>query len=153
MRPITASLRIDRLREDVFSFLDVLANHAQFMDHMFVDWSYDGPATGVGARARMRANVPGEQWVEIEVLESSPPIRTVEESVGAHGKRRTRGTYTLDELPDGATDVHFQLEVIEAPLSERLAAPLVRAYMRRANAKAIRRLGQTLTVPASRPAA
>jgi len=147
MRPVTASVRINRPREAVFSFLDVLANHAQFTDHMLVDWSFDGPAAGVGAKARMRANVPGEQWLEIEVLESVSPIRTVEETVGAHGKRRTRGTYTLDELPDGATDVHFRFEVIQAPVSERLAAPLVRAYTRRANAKAIRRLGQTLTVP------
>lgn len=144
MKPVTASVRIDRPREDVFSFLDVLANHAQFTDHMLVDWSFDGPAAGVGGKARVRANVAGEQWMEIEVLESVPPVRTVEETVGAHGKRRTRGTYTLDELPDGATDVRFQLEVLQAPLSERLAAPLFRAYIRRANAKAMRRLGQAL---------
>ena len=148
MKPVTVSVRIDRAREDVFSFLDVLANHAQFTDHMLVDWSFDGPAAGVGGKARMRANVPGEQWMEMEVIESVSPVCTVEESVGARGKRRTRGTYTLDALPDGATDVHFQLEVLEAPLSERLATPLIRAYMRRANAKAMHRLGETLARPA-----
>jgi uncharacterized protein YndB with AHSA1/START domain len=147
MKPVTASVRIDQPREDVFSFLDVLANHEQFTNHMLVDWSFDGPADGVGGKARMRANVPGEQWMQMEVLESVAPFRTVEETVGAHGKRRTRGTYTLDELPDGATDVHFQLEVLEAPFSERLAGPLIRAYMRRANTKAMRRLGQTLAGP------
>jgi hypothetical protein len=144
MRPISASVRVNRAREDVFAFLDVLANHVQFTDHMLVDWSFDGPAAGVGAKARMRANAPGNQWMGMEVLESLAPIRTVEETVGAHGKRRTRGAYTLDELPGDATDIHFQLEVIHAPLSERFAAPLVRAYMKRANAKAIRRLAQTL---------
>jgi hypothetical protein len=148
MKPLTACVRIDQPREDVFSFLDVLANHAQFNDHMLVDWSFEGPAAGVGAKARMRANVPGEQWVQVEVLESVRPVRSVEETVGAHGKRRTRGTYTLDALPDGATEVHFQFEVLQAPLSERLAAPLIRAYMRRANTKAMRRLGQTLAHPA-----
>ncbi len=148
MKHVTASIRIDRPREDVFSFLDVLANHVQFTDHMLVDWSFDGPAAGVGGKARMRANVPGKQWMELEVLESVPPSRTVEETVGAHGKRRTRGTYILDELADGATDVRFQLEYLQAPVSERLAAPLIRAYMRRANAKAMRRLGQTLADPA-----
>ena len=152
MKPVTVSVRIDRPREDVFSFLDVLANHEQFTNHMLVDWSFEGPDAGVGGKARLRANVPGEQWMEMEVLESVPPVRTVEETVGAHGKRRTRGTYTLDELPDGGTDVHFQLEYLAAPLSERLAAPLMRAYMRRANAKAMRRLGQTLARP-SAPAA
>jgi hypothetical protein len=148
VKPVTASARIDRPPEDVFAFLDVLANHVQFTDHMLVDWSLDGPAAGVGGKARMRAKVPGEQWMEMEVLESVPPVRTVEETVGARGKRRTRGTYTLEELPDGATDVRFQLDYLEAPLSERLAAPLIRAYMRRANAKAMRRLGQTLARPA-----
>jgi uncharacterized protein YndB with AHSA1/START domain len=154
MKPVTVSVRIDRPREDVFSFLDTLANHQQFTDHMLVDWTVAGPATGVGGKARLRANVPGKQWMEMEVVESVPPVRTVEETIGAHGKRRTRATYTLDELPDRATDVQFQLEYLEAPLSERLAAPLIRAYMRRANAKAMRRLGQTLARPAgARPAA
>jgi hypothetical protein len=111
---------------------------------MLIDWSFDGPAAGVGGKARERANMPGEQWMETEVLESVPPVRTVEETVGAGGKRRTRGTYTLEELPGGATEIHFQLEYLEAPESERLAAPLIRAYMKRANAKAMRRLGEAL---------
>lgn len=151
MRPVSVSVRIDRPREEVFSFIDALPNHEQFTDHMLVDWSVDGPAAGVGGKARMRANAPGQQWMEMEVVESMPPVRTVEETVGAHGKRRTRGTYTLDELPDGATDVHFQLEVLQAPLSERLRAPLIRTYMRRANAKALHRLGQTFARAADPP--
>jgi hypothetical protein len=144
MKPISVSVRVDRPREEVFAFLDVLANHVQFTDHMLIDWSFDGPAAGVGGKARERANMPGERWMETEVLESVPPVRTVEETVGANGKRRTRGTYTLEELPGGATEIHFQLEYLEAPGSERLAAPLIRAYMKRANAKAMRRLGEAL---------
>jgi hypothetical protein len=143
MKPISVSVRVDRPREEVFAFLDVLANHVQFTDHMLIDWSFDGPVAGVGGKARERANMPGEHWMETEVLESVPPIRTVEETVGANGRRRTRGTYTLEELP-GGTDIHFQLEYLEAPRSERLAAPLIRAYMKRANAKAMRRLAEAL---------
>jgi hypothetical protein len=144
MKPITVSVRVDRPREEVFAFLDVLANHVQFTDHMLVDWSFDGPPAGVGVTARMRANAPGQQWMDMRVLESVAPVRTVEETIGANGRRRTRGTYTLDELPGGATDVRFQLESLRASRSERLARPLIRAYMKRANAKAMRRLGQTL---------
>ena len=144
MKPIFVSVRVDRPRDEVFAFLDVLANHVQFTDHMLIDWSFDGPVAGVGGKARERANMPGEHWMDTEVLESVPPIRTVEETVGANGKRRTRGTYTLEELPGGATDIHFQLEYLEAPGPERLAAPLIRAYMKRANAKAMRRLGEAL---------
>jgi hypothetical protein len=66
IKPFSASVRIDRPREDVFSFLDVLANHEQFTDHMLVDWSVDGPAAGVGGKARMRVNAPGEQWMEMD---------------------------------------------------------------------------------------
>jgi hypothetical protein len=144
MKPISVSVRVDRPREEVFAFLDVLANHVQFTDHMLIDWSFDGPVAGVGGKARERANMPGGQWMETEVLESVPPIRTVEETVGANGKRRTRGTYTLEELAGGATEIHFTLEYLEAPGSERLAASLIRAYMKRANAKAMRRLGEAL---------
>ena len=89
---------------------------------MLVDWTVDGPAAGLGGKARLRANVPGNQWMEMEVVESVPPVRTVEETVGAHPWH-----YTLDEWPDGATDVQSQLEYLEAPLSARLAAPLIRA--------------------------
>jgi len=92
MKPVTVSVRIDRSREDVFSFLDALVNHQQLTDHMLVDWTVDGPAAGLGGKARLRANVPGNQWMEMEVVESVPPVRTVEETVGAHGKRRTCGT-------------------------------------------------------------
>jgi hypothetical protein len=144
MKPISVSVRVGRPREEVFAFLDVLANHVQFTDHMLTDWSFDGPVAGVGGKARERANIPGEHWMETEVIESVRPVRTVEETVGAGGRRRTRGTYTLDELPGGATDIRFQLEYLEAPGSERLAAPLIRAYMKRANARAMRRLGEAL---------
>jgi hypothetical protein len=82
MKPISVSVRVDRPREDVFAFLDVLADHAQFTDHMLVDWSFDGPAAGS--------------------------------------------------------------QYLEAPPSERLAMPLIRAYLKRANAKTMRRLGETL---------
>jgi hypothetical protein len=160
MKPVNVSIRVNRPREEVYAFLDVLANHASFTDHMLVDWSFDGPVAGVGAKARMRAKGPGQNWMEIEVLTAQPPVSSVEETVGAGGRRRTRGTYTLDELPDGGTDIHFRLEYLEVPRGERLAAPLIHAYMKQANAKAMRRLGHALERPGpqataepSRPAA
>lgn len=144
MKPIAVSIRVERQREEVFAFLDVLANHRQFTDHMLIDWSFDGPPAGAGAQARMRAKGPGHQCMKLVVLESVPPVTTVEETVGAGGRRRTRGTYTLDALPDGATLVRFELEYLEVPRSERLRGPLIRAYMKRANAKAMQRLQREL---------
>jgi hypothetical protein len=132
-------------REEVFDFLDVLANHEPYMDHMFVDWSFSGPAGGVGARARARVSAPGSrEWAEFEVIESERPERTVEEGVSANGKRRTRGSYRLEELPSGGTEVRFELAWLEVPRSERLVPPLARAFLRRALGKAMRRLAKQL---------
>ncbi len=150
MQPITVSVRTDRPRDEVFAFLDDLANHEQFTDHMLVDWTLSGPATGVGARARMRAPLPGpKDWLELEVLESVAPVRTVEETVGAKGRRRTRGTYTLDALPDGGTLIRFELAFLAMPRRERPLAPFLRGWLARANARAMERLGETLAADPS----
>jgi Polyketide cyclase / dehydrase and lipid transport len=150
MKSIRVSTTVEQPREEVFAFLDVLANHEPFTDHMLVDWSLSGPASGVGARSRMRARLPGpKDWVELEVLEAEPPATTVEETVGAGGRRRTRGTYRLTALPTGGTRVEFELAFLAVPRRERLVLPLLRGWLRRGNAKAMRRLAQTL---AQRPA-
>jgi hypothetical protein len=64
--------------------------------------------------------------------------------VSARGRRRTQGTYLLDELPDGGTRIRFKFEWLEVPRHERLAAPLLRVFMRRANGKSLRRLAKQL---------
>jgi hypothetical protein len=145
MKPINVSVRVDRSREEVFAFLDVLSNHEPFTDHMLLDWSYSGPATGVGAKARLRANLPGPRdWVDMEVVAAEAPVTIVEQAVSAKGRRRTQGTYTLKERPDGGTDVCFEMVYLAAPAADRLAMPLLRAWLQRGNAKAMRRLRATL---------
>lgn len=145
MKPVTVSVDVPNNREEVYAFLDVLANHEPFTDHMMVKWEYFGPLAGVGAKATAKVRAPASnEIVEIEVVEADPPHRIVEESVSAKGKRRTRGTYTLEELPEGNTRISFELAWIEAPRNERLAAPLMRAFMRRANGRAMRRLAKLL---------
>jgi len=119
---------------------------------MLVDWSFSGPTAGVGGKARMRAALPGpKDWLELEVIESTAPIRTVEETLGAGGRRRTRGTYTLEDAPGGGTLVRFELAFLEIPRRERPFAPLMRTWLARANAKAMRRLGETLAASAPAP--
>jgi hypothetical protein len=146
MKPINVGTEVERPRAEVFAFLDVLANHEPFTDHMLVEWSYAGPAAGVGARARMRAKVPGRaDWIEMEVVASEAPVTIAEESVSAGGRRRTRGTYTLDELPGGGTGVRFELAFLDTLPPDRIAAPLLRAWLRRGNAKAMQRLREMLT--------
>ncbi len=141
MKPVSASITVPSSREEVFDFLDVLGNHRSFTDHFLVDWELSGPEAGVGARARMRVKRPGpDDRLEMTVVASERPRMTAEESVGAKGRRRTRGTYTLEELPDGGTRISFELEWLEAPFSERLLAPISRAVVGRANQRSLRRL-------------
>lgn len=145
MKPVSCTIEVPQSRERVFEALAVLADHERFTDHLLVDWSASGPPRGVGARARMRLRKPGPaDWLEMEVVESSPPHRTVEESVSGGGRRRTRGTYTLEPTGAGGTRIDFTLAWLEAPLLERLLAPLTRSVARRANAKSLRRLAEQL---------
>jgi carbon monoxide dehydrogenase subunit G len=146
MKPVNVSTAVARPLTEVYEFLEVLANHEGFMDHMLVDWKFSGPARGVGARGRARANTVGSQdWTDFEIVEAEPPSRIVEEGVGAGGKRHTRGTYRLEALPDGGTRISFELEWLEASKLERFGSPLIRAFVRRSDGKAIRRLAQQLS--------
>jgi Polyketide cyclase / dehydrase and lipid transport len=147
MRPVTVSITVPTSRAEVNEFLDVLANHEPFTDHMMVDWHYSGPAAGLGARARMRLTKAGRpDWMDLEVVEVHPPTTSVEETVGAGGRRRTRGTYILEEAPGGGTRISFRFEWLSAPLIERLAAPLTRSVLRRGNQRSLERLARRVTL-------
>ncbi len=146
MKPVTVSTAVAKPVEEVFDFLDVLANHAAFLDHFLTDWKFSGPARGVGAKAEARAIAPMSQdWTDFEVLEAEAPTRIVEQGVGAGGKRHTRGTYRLERLPgDAGTRISFELEWLQASRAEHLCPPLTRAFIRRPNKKAMRRLAKLL---------
>jgi hypothetical protein len=149
MKPVTVSTTVPQRRERVYEFLDVLGNHESFTDHLLVDWELSGPPAGVGAKAKVKAAAPvSNEVLEITVLEVEAPERIVEETVGAGGKRRTRGTYVLEDLGDRGTRISFELAWVEAPRGERLIAPLSRAFVRRSNSKAMRRLAKLLAVRA-----
>jgi polyketide cyclase/dehydrase/lipid transport protein len=145
MKPVTVATVVPRPPEEVYEFLAVLANHEGFLDHFLVDWSFSGPRSGIGAKAEARANAPMSQdWTDFEIVAAEAPRRIVEEGVGASGKRRTRGTYTLEEQSAGMTKVSFELTWLEASRAERLCPPLTRAFIRRPNGVAMRRLAAQL---------
>jgi len=148
VKPVTVSTTVPNPVEDVYDFLEALANHESFLDHFLVDWSFSGLRAGVGAKGRARTDAPGSQdWTEFEIVEAERPRRIVEDGVGAGGKRHTRGAYELRGLPDGGTDISFELQWLEASRAERLAPPLTRAFVRRSNRKALRRLTKLLEKP------
>jgi len=148
MRPVTVSTEVRQERANVYAFLDVMANHERFTDHMLRDWVCEGPATGVGARARV-VNVLGGRSVpvEVEVVHAVDGERTIERNVSAGGRRVGHGTYELADAEGGGTCVTFTYAWQEAPLEDRLLSVVVRPMMRRAFQRALERLAGELATP------
>lgn len=141
MKPISVSKDVPRERAAVYAFLDVMANHESFTDHMLRGWTCSGPPTGVGARASV-VNVLGGQCVpvEIEVIDTVDGERTTERNVSAGGRRVGCGTYELTDLARGGTRVTFTYEWQKALLEDRLLSVVVRPMMRHALQHALERL-------------
>jgi hypothetical protein len=143
--PVTVSIDVPQDRTRVYDYLDVMANHEGFTDHLLRDWKLSGPDRGVGSKARVQVKALGvSDVVDIEVVDASAPERIVERNVAAKAGRTAEGTYMLDALPGGGTRINFEYRWIDAPLLDRLTAPLSRAFIRRANTKAMRRLAEQL---------
>jgi hypothetical protein len=145
VKPVTVSIDVPQDRERVYDFLDVMANHEPFTDHLLRDWELSGPERGVGSKARVRVRALGvTDTVDIEVVSAQAPERIVERNIAAKAGRTAEGTYMLQPLPGGGTRILFEYKWIHAPLSDRLTAPLARAFIRRTNEKAMRRLAEQL---------
>jgi hypothetical protein len=129
----------------VYAFLDVMANHERFTDHMLVDWQCSGPATGVGSKARVTAKFGGmTDHAEIEVIEVEDGRLIRERNVASKGRRVATGTYLLSDLPDGGTHVEFTFAFERVAALERPLVPLMRAMIRRGNERAMTRLAEVL---------
>jgi hypothetical protein len=147
MKPVLVTIDVPYPREHVFDFLDVMSNHEPFTNHMLQDWKYSGPDRGIGSKARVTVRAGGRsETVDIEVIAAERPSTIVEQNVGAGGRRVGTGTYRLEELPGGHTRVAFEYAWQRAPLSERAAAPLIRAILRRGNQRAMERLAEQLAL-------
>ncbi|GHJ42614.1 hypothetical protein Sm713_82230 [Streptomyces sp. TS71-3] len=140
------SIDVPQAPEAVYDFLDVMANHERFTDHYLTRWRYEGPASGVGSRVTVAASLAGAKAdVDIEVVEAERPVRIVERNTSAGGRRRARGTYRVTPSPSGGSRVSFEYAWLQAPLADRLLAPLVRAAILRANRVGMRRMAEELT--------
>lgn len=143
--PVIVSVEVGRPRQEVFEYVDVLANHEHWMGHLFKNWSFEGPRRGVGAIAKAQVDAPAaREKVSFEVVESTSPERIVEQGESAHGKRETRGTYRFTELDGGGTRIEFELAWLKTPRTERIAPFVSRAFMARANGKGMKKLAALL---------
>ena len=144
-KPVTVSIDVPQEREQVYAHLDVMANHEPFTDHLLTDWELSGPASGVGSKARVKTKALGvSDVVDIEVTDAEAPVRIVERNVAHKAGRTGQGTYTLHELPGGGTRIEFEYRWLVTPTADKVTAPLARAFIRRTNAKAMRRLAEQL---------
>jgi uncharacterized protein YndB with AHSA1/START domain len=143
--PVTVSIVVSAPREQVFDYLQDIANHSEFTDHYLVDWHLTRiDSVGRGAGARFRVKAPGNRfsWGDVTFAEVERPHRIVEVGRGGKNNRvRTLGVYDLSAASAGATRVQFTLQTTPATLTDRLMEGLgARGWIKRKNGKAMRRL-------------
>jgi uncharacterized protein YndB with AHSA1/START domain len=143
--PVTVSTIISAPREQVFDYLQDIANHSEFTDHFIVDWRLTRiDSIGRGAGARFRVKAPGNRfsWADATFVEVDRPHRIVEAGrTGKNNRIRTLGVYDLAPAASGATRVRFTLQTMPATLSDRLVESLgARGWLKRKNGRAMRRL-------------
>jgi uncharacterized protein YndB with AHSA1/START domain len=145
MDPVAVSIVIDAPREQVFDYLQDLANHSEFTDHYLVDWHLTRiDSVGAGAGARFRVKAPGNRfsWGDVTFAEVQRPHRIVEVGRTGKGNRvRTLGVYDLAQGSAGTTRVSFTFQTQPATLADRIMEGLgARGWLRRKNTRAMRRL-------------
>ena len=149
--PVTVSIVVSAPREQVFDYLQDIANHPEFTDHYLVDWHLTRiDSVGLGAGARYRVKAPGRfSWGDSTFVEVERPRRIVEAGrTGKNNRVRTMGIYELAPASGGATKVSFTLETRPATLADRLVEGVgARSWMRRKNRRAMRRLRAILEDP------
>ena len=143
--PVTVSTIISAPREQVFDYLQDIANHSEFTDHFIVDWRLTRiDSIGRGAGARFRVKAPGNRfsWADATFVEVDRPHRIVEAGrTGKNNRIRTLGVYDLAPAASGTTRVRFTLQTMPATLSDRLVESLgARGWLKRKNGRAMRRL-------------
>jgi uncharacterized protein YndB with AHSA1/START domain len=152
---VSVSVVVSASREEVFDYLNDIANHSEFTDHYLVDWHLTRiDSIGVGAGARFRVKAPGNRysWADVTVVEAERPARIVERGrTGKDNRVRTLGVYELAPVAHGATRVTFTLQTQPATFADRVMESFgARSFMRRKGMRAMRRLRAILEQDADR---
>ena len=144
MDPVSATVLIDRRPEEVFAYLEDVANHAEFTDHYLKDFRLtreDSFGLGAGARFQVDAPLNRFAYADVTVVESVPPKRLVQRGrTGKFNRIRLLTTYEL-EPSGGSTQVTLTTET-EQPrlLSDRIMEGIAKGWFKRNQRKALKRL-------------
>lgn len=149
MDPVTASTVVSAPREQVFDYLQDIANHSQFTDHFLVDWHLtriDSVGRGAGARFRVKATLNRFSWADVTFIEVQRPYRIVAAGrTGKNNRIRMLCVYELTPATAASTRVQLTLETEPATPSDRLLEGFgARRRQRRRYARALRRLRSIL---------
>jgi uncharacterized protein YndB with AHSA1/START domain len=144
--PVTVAVNIDRPREEVFAYLADIANHPEFLDHMFEDFHLlraDTYGRGAGVRYRTKAHLDRFGWADLTFLTVEPPRQIV--GVGRGGKyNRTKSYCEWNLTATGArtTRVEFMFETEPALPTDKIMEALSgrRGWFKRNARKAVKRL-------------
>jgi uncharacterized protein YndB with AHSA1/START domain len=148
MDPVTASVIVDRPREEIYEYLSDIANHWEFTDHYFREVHMTREDTyGIGAGMRFRIPTPFNRfdWAELTITDMEPPRRIVERGRGGKYNRiRIVAVYTLEPAGAGGTRVTLTTETQPRLPSDRIIEAFARGRVRRGQRKALKRLRSIL---------
>src|SRR5215471_6840153 len=148
MHAFSVDVTIDKPREEIYRYLLDIANHAEFTDHYLVDWhlTRENPV-GVGAGARFRAKAPLHRfsWGDVTITKAESPRRIVEQGRGGKFNRiRTLGVYELEPTGGGTKVTYTFQNVAKTPTDRVMQSFGAKSWLKRKNAKALRRLKSIL---------
>jgi uncharacterized protein YndB with AHSA1/START domain len=147
LRPLTCSITIDAPREQVFEYLEDIANHVEFSDHYLKDFRLERvESRGVGAAARFRIALGGSLWGEIAIAELERPYRiALQGEAGRLGRVKVHGTYTLTDYGQDRTRLEYELSTTPDTRTAELRLMLGgRTWLILQSRKALRRLARVL---------
>jgi uncharacterized protein YndB with AHSA1/START domain len=143
---VSVSVIIDKPREEIFEYLADVANHPEFMDHMFKDWHMlrvDTYGRGAGFRYRTKAPLDRFGWGDLTITKLEAPRRLV--GFGRGGKYNRITSYcewTLEPEGAGATRVELVFDTDPPLPTDKIMETLSgrRRWFRRNARKALKRL-------------
>lgn len=146
METVTASVTIDRPRDEVFAYLLDIANLPEFTDHFWVDWRLtreDPFGRGAGARFRVDMRRNRFSWADLTYVEVEAPRRIVAAGRGGKGNDvRMRSVFVVDSGAGGTTRVTWAVETRPTTLGGRIAEGFQRQrpFYKRRLSRALKRL-------------